>query len=189
MLETRDLKEGRKSQKQTIKKIIKYPECCALELPASSLLLFTLLHSIPQSPSFRTRGGGSSAVSHLRLNCLFCRFWAEHWFRLGGAHWENLLLLQRSRWPGLRCRRPCACCHVLHGRDPGGAAMCWPLEEVPWHWDWNDHHQSGEVRMSFFGWRTRFTDSITVIGALTCPLHVFVVVSVKPVQLAPTFLP
>lgn len=34
MLEMQNLKDGCKSQKQTIKEIIKYPECCALELPS-----------------------------------------------------------------------------------------------------------------------------------------------------------
>lgn len=63
MLETRNLKEGRKSQKQTIKKKknkIKYPERCALELPSFKSPVvhpspcFIVAPTLP--PSFRAPG-------------------------------------------------------------------------------------------------------------------------------------
>lgn len=155
MLETQNLKDGHKSPKQTIKKIIKYPECCALELPSfkPSFVhpLPTPLCPQPNLPSFRAMvAGGSSAVSHLKLDCLFCRFRAKHWFRLWGAHWAYFLLLWHSHWLGPWCCRPCACSHVFHGRNSGGAAVCWPLEEVPWYWNWDDYHQSRQVRTRSF---------------------------------------
>lgn len=124
--------------------------------PASSLPLFTSppLHSATLPTSiFQGWGvGGCPAVSHPRLDGVFCRFWAEHGFRLGGAGWADFLLLWHARWPGPGCCRRRACCHGFHGGDPGGAAVRWPLEAVPWHWDWDDHHQSGQVRTRSFEW-------------------------------------
>lgn len=157
MLETWNLKEGHKSQKQTIKKIIKYPGLCALELPSFKspfVLLSPQLHDAPLSASRPLGPGCCGGVRQLLTQawCSFCRFRAEHWFRLRGAHWADLLPLWHSRWPGPWGRGPCACCHVLHGGDSGGAAVCWPLEEVPWHWNWDDHHQSRQVRTSSFEW-------------------------------------
>ena len=149
MLETWNPKEDRKSQKQTThtKNTL---STVHWSFPALSLLLLPLSppHRAPHLASIFLRPGawGESAVSHLRLNYLFCRFRAEHRFRLRGAHWADFLLLWHSRWPGPWCCRPCACRHVFHGRDSGGATMCWPLEEVPWHWNWDDYHQSRQVR-------------------------------------------
>lgn len=122
--------------------------------PASSLPLFTSppLHSaaLPTSIAQGRDVGGCPTVSHPRLDGVFCRFWAEHWFRLGGAGWADFLLLWHARWPGPGCCRRRACCYGFHGGDPGGAAVRWPLEAVSWHWDWDDHHQSGQVRTRSF---------------------------------------
>lgn len=117
--------------------------------PALSLLLLPLSHPIvPPTlpPSFEARGMGESASFSPKAQLFILQIRAEHRFRLRGAHWADFLLADLHAWPGPWGCRPRACHHVFHGRDSGGATMCWPLEEVPWHWNWDDYHQSRQVR-------------------------------------------
>lgn len=142
--------------------------------PALSLLLLAPPPSPPclsHSPFFESQVWGQRAASHLSLDCSLFRFWAEHWIRLRGAHRADLLLLRRSRWSGVWFCRPSACCHVYHGGDSGGVTMCWPLEEVPWYWNGDDHHQSRQVSM--FLWVTKPKGTTEVGPVIPTPTYLW----------------
>lgn len=139
----------------------------ASQLQVSFCSLLSQTQHVSQPPSFTARHGSNWAASHLGLDFSLFRFWAEHWVGLRGAHWADLLLLQHSHWPGFWWCRPSACCHVYHGGDSGRVTMCWSLEEVPWYWNGDDHHQSRQVRM--FQWVTKFKGTAEMSPVIPIP--------------------
>lgn len=138
MLETQSLKSGYKShQKKTLKKIhtpYKRPLCFSLALPVLTFLF----------PPLTPHTVGRTEVSYLAS--LLCRLRTEHWVRHRGAGRKDILLIWLPFWPYIWWLRPSASSTFIHGRDPGRAAVCGPLEEISWHWDRDDHHESRQVR-------------------------------------------
>lgn len=82
----------------------------------------------------------------LYLFATFRRFRGQSRLRRRGTGGADVLLIRLPRGLGPRRVRPFALC--VHGGNPDGTAVRWPLEALPRYRHGNDHHQSGKVTQS-----------------------------------------
>lgn len=76
---------------------------------------------------------------------ILCRFRGQPWLWRRGSGGEDVLLVWLPGGPDSYRLRPFTL--SLYGGDPGGAAVRWPVETLPWHWHRNDHHKGRKVNL------------------------------------------
>ncbi len=76
---------------------------------------------------------------------IHCRFRGQPGLRRRGSGGEDVVLLRLPGGPDPHRLRPLTL--SLHGGDPGGAAVRWPVETLPRHWHRNDHHKGRKVNL------------------------------------------
>lgn len=74
-----------------------------------------------------------------------CRFGGQPGLWRRGSGGEDVLLVRLPGGPDPCRLRPFPL--SLHGGDPGGATVRWPVETLPRHWYRNDHHKSRKVNL------------------------------------------
>lgn len=141
MLETQSPKSGYKSQKPIYIYIYLHIHIY-IYLPYKRPLYYSL--TLLVLTSFLPLTIDRTELSYLAS--LLFRLRTEHWVRHRSAGRKDILLIWLPFWPYIWWLRPSASSTFIHGRDPGRAAVCGPLEKISWHWDRDDHHESRQVR-------------------------------------------